>query len=150
MTSRAKRKSRSGDVGKDVYTNYVQAVESALAVLTTEHGFEGPEVDVHIPECQITYKRASLWVAITFEYPGVPFCTLRLKREDGAMQWVGFDQVAFAYGLQGWLMPASKPNLDTAAAVVISNKETVVAVVRALQGSSVHEKLHSLLWRTVS
>jgi hypothetical protein len=150
MTSRAKRKSGTARADSDAFTGYIQAVQSGLAALSTDHGFDNPEIDVHIPECQITYKRPSLWVTITFEYPGEPFCTLRIEREDKAMQWVGFDDVASAYGLNGWKMPASKPSLDTAAAVVISNKDEIVAVVRALQGSGVQEKLHALLWRPLS
>jgi hypothetical protein len=153
MTTHAKRKplkrQSSNDVGSP-FAVYIRETQSALSVLTTKHDFDGPDVDVRIPECEIVYKRPALWVRITFEYPGVPFCTLRIEREDAVMQWVSFDAVAAALGVSGWEMPKTKPSIDTAARVVIANKPALIGVIEALEGNDVADKLQGLLWRQLS
>jgi hypothetical protein len=153
MTAQAKRKAPKRQGASDdgsPFDVYVRETRAALEVLNTEHGFEGPDVDVRIPECEIVYKRPALWVRITFEYPGVPFCTLRIEREDAVMQWASFDAVAAALGVHGWEMPKAKPRIETGAAVVIANRRAIVAVIEALEGADVPAKLHGLLWKKLS
>lgn len=151
MKRRVVRKSEeSGSSGGAPFASYIRAAESILAVLSTEHGFTGPEVDVRIPACVLTYKRTSLWVRVTFEYPGIPFCTLRIEREDGSMQWVGFDAAAKQLGLAVWSTPSSGPSIDTAAEVVESNLGALVALVEAIGEPDAREKLHEQLWRLYS
>lgn len=132
------------------FDGFIEETQRRLVPLETDLGFTSGVVDIHPPECTVTYKRDDLWVQITYEYPGVPFCTLRIKREDGKLARIGFDVVAERVGLPKWKSPHRPVGFAEAAAAVRENAAAVFKVLNALARVDAKELFRDQLWRQYS
>lgn len=153
-TNTGKPKSRDtlGEAGPNIspFDGFISETQRHLLALEAEYSFAANEVDIHPPECTLTYKRPDLWVRITYEYPGVPFCTLRLIRDDGRMAWVAFDVVADRLSLASWSTPREPVSFFEAGSTVETNARALLDVVDAVARVDTEELFHDQLWRAHS